>query len=127
MNRNEFSIQRTAVGEFTLSNAAATLKSGVIIPAGAIVTGIRIMPLDVVTVTGATVTVNLLAGTEALCDTVAISALPAETVVATTAVTAAEGKYLVTGGELMLQVAASASSSAAGVFNYYVDYLYVGS
>ncbi len=130
MNRNEFSIQRTAVGEFTVPLIAATLLSGVIIPAGAIVTGIRIMPPAAPTGAGSSVasaTVLLKAGAEALCATVEIKNLPTETVVATTAVTAASGKYLATGGELLLEVQASNNSSASGVFNYYVDYLYVGS
>lgn len=125
MSANEFSVQRTAVGSFELSNVAATVESGVIIPAGAIITGIRIVSPDAVTKTNASATVVPKIGTVAIAATAKIVDLPAQTVVATTAITAAAGKYITADGELNLVIAASATSSAAGTYDYYVDYLYI--
>jgi len=122
---NEHVVQRTAVASFALSNAAATVTSGVYIPAGAIITGIRICSPDAVTLTNASATVVPKVGTEALCATVNMSDLPAQTAVATTEVTAAAGKYITADGELNLVIGASATSTAAGTYDYYVDYLYI--
>lgn len=121
---NELKVQRTAVGSFALTNGAATVNSGVIIPAGAIVTGIRIASPDAVTLTNASQTVVPKVGTTALAATVNVSDLPAQTVAAATALSATAGIYIPTDGELNLVCGASGTSTAAGTYDYYVDYLY---
>lgn len=121
---NEFAVQRTAIASFALANAAATVTSGVMIPAGAIITGIRICSPDAVTLTNASATVVPKVGTVAIAATVNMSDLPAKTVVATTAVTAADGKYVTADGELNLVIGASGTQTAAGTYDYYVDYIY---
>lgn len=123
--KNEFAVQRTAVASFALSNGAATVDGGVIIPAGAIITGIRICSPDAVTLTNASATVVPKVGTDPICATVNISDLPAQTVVATTAVTDAAGTYITADGELNLVIGTTNTSTAAGTYDYYVDYLYV--
>ena len=132
MNKNEFKVKRTAVGDFLVPLVATTVTSDVIVPAGAIVTGIRLMPPSALygsaaSSAAASATVQLFAGAEALCAAIEFKNLPAETVMATTAVTSAEGFYVATGGNLQLQVGSSVNSAASGTFNYYVDYIYVGS
>jgi len=134
MNKNEFKVKRTAIAQFPIDGTAvaiATYKSGVVVPAGAIVTGIRIMPGSAIVganTTNAAATCNFLAGAEALCATHNISIMPTVSIISTTAVTAAAGKYLTADGELQLQVAINSdSASCSGTFNYYVDYMYIGS
>ena len=121
---NEYNIKRTAVGSFALSNAAATVNSGVIIPKGAIITGIRLHTPDAVTLTAASATVVPKIGTTAIAATVNMSDLPAQTVPATTALATTAGIYVPADGELNLVIGASGTSTASGTYDYYVDYLY---
>jgi hypothetical protein len=124
---NEFLSGRTAVGTLIPTGlvAAATQYSGAMVPAGAIITGIRIVPTAAVVKTNASQTVVLNVGTQALCATVNISTLPAETVVATTALTAVSGIYVSAMGELNAVFGATGTSTASGTWYYYVDYIYV--
>ena len=124
-NKNEFTAQRTVKGTVTyLSSqaAASTFSMGVYIPAGAIITGIQIVGVSAQTLTNAAGTVQLKAGTEVLAAAHAISAFPANGAKASTAVTATVPTV---GGELNLIVQATSTSTAAGAWDVYVDYIYV--
>ena len=127
MANNEFMANRVAKGTLTVTDivAAATQKSDVIIPAGAIITGIRIAAADAVVVTGASQTIVPKVGTQALAATVNVKNLPAQTVPATTALSAASGIYITADGELNLVLGATATSTASGVWDYYVDYIFI--
>lgn len=124
MAKNEFAVQRTAYGSFTLANGSASSvhTTGVRVPAGAIVTNIRFISPGAVTKTGASGTVVPRIGTDNIAATVNVSALPAQTVMATTAVAA---NYVANGGEFQLVEGASSNSAATGTYEFYVDYLYV--
>ncbi len=126
MATNEYNVQRTAKASFVLTSAAATsnLTSDAFIPTGAIITGIRMIAPSAVTTTSASMTVVPRVGTDNICATVNVSDLPAVTVMATTAVTAAQGHYLTVGGLLNLQQAAC-TTAVTGTYDFYVDYLYV--
>jgi hypothetical protein len=124
MASNEYTIQRTAVGSFALANVAATVGSGVFIPKGAIITGIRLMSPGAVTLTNASATVVPKIGTTALAATVNMSDLPAQTVAGATALSATAGIYVPGDSELNLVIGGSGTSTAAGTYDYYVDYLY---
>ena len=128
MAMNDFSIERTVVGSFTLPNSSATsnVGSGVYIPAGAIITGIRILSPDAVTLTGALGTVQLRVGTTPIAAAVAASGLPAASAPATTALLTTAGVFS-PGGELNLQCQASSQSAATATYDYYIDYLYFNS
>lgn len=124
MANNEFSVQRTAVGTFALSNGAATVDSGVIIPKGAIVTDLRIHTPDAVTLTDASATVVPKIGTVAIAATTNISDLAAQTVPTIVALATTDGIYISADGELNLVIGTTDTSTAAGTYDYYVDYLY---
>jgi ABC-type multidrug transport system permease subunit len=123
-NWNEFDIKRTAVIACTLGNSATTWYSGMIIPAGAIVLGVRCMAPSAVTTTNASATVVLNAGTTALIATTKINALPAETVMTIVPITATGGLYMVAGGELNLVVEGSQNTACTAAYNFYVDYIF---
>lgn len=127
MANNEFLANRVAKGTLTLTGivAAATQKSDVIIPAGAIITGIRIVAKDAVVLTGASQTIVPKIGTQALAATVNVSDLEAQTVPFTTALSAASGLYITADAELNLVLGATGTSTASGVYDYYVDYIFV--
>jgi len=125
---NEFVVQRTAVAPLvcTGSTAAFTQNSGVIIPAGAIIKGITVMAANTaVTVTNASQTLVPRIGSAAIAATVCLKTLPAQTACSTTAVTAGEGFVVMTAGELNIVGGATGTSTGAGTWKYYVDYLYV--
>ena len=125
---NENLVQRTAVGSFALTNAAATIGSGEFIPAGAIITGIRIASPDAVTITGASQTVVPKAGTQALAATVNVSDLPAQTVPQIFTLGTTDGKYIGASGSFNVIVSATGTGAATcpgvtGDYNFYVDYI----
>lgn len=124
---NEFSIQRTAHGRFTLPNSSASssISSGDYIPAGALITGIKICAHNAVTLTGASGTVVPRVGTVNLAATVNVSGLPAVSVGGSTALATTTGIYVPAGGVLNLLCGASSNSAATATYDYYVDYLYV--
>lgn len=128
MAMNDFSIKRTVVGSFSIPKSSATsnVGSGVFIPAGAIITGLRLLAPDAVTLTGAAATVQLRVGTTPIAATVAVSGLPAVSTPAVTALLTTAG-VLSPGGELNLQCQASSASAATGTYDYYIDYLYFNS
>jgi hypothetical protein len=125
--KSEFLSKRTAVFSITIPNASATTSvgSGVFLPAGAIVTGIRWCSPSAVTLTGASATVVLRVGTNNLHATVNVSGLGASATPTSTAVTNAAGYLVPADGELNLLSQASSNSAATATYDYYVDYLYV--
>jgi len=122
---NEQVVKRTAVASFALSNGATTLYSGVLIPAGAIVTGLRIHSPDAVTLTNASATVVPKVGTVAIAATTNISDLAAQTVPTIVALATTDGIYVPADGDLNLVIGTTNTSTAAGTYDYYVDYLYI--
>lgn len=123
---NQFAVHRTAVGSFALANVAATVTSGVFIPAGALITGIRIGNKDAITKTNASATVVPKVGTVAIAATVNMKDLPAQTAGLSTAVLT-NGMMITAGGELNLVIGTSNTSTASGTVDYYVDYLFINS
>ena len=124
MAKNDFNIRRTAYGRVTLAagSASSVHSTGMYIPAGAIITGIRWVAPGVVTLTNASGTIVPRVGTDNLCVTVNQSDLGAQTVVVTTAVVQS---YVTNGGELQIVEGVSNTSTAGGTYEYYVDYIYV--
>lgn len=124
---NEFVVQRTAVAPLILtgSTAAFTQSSGVLIPAGAIITGIKIVAESAATKTNASQTVVPKVGTAAIGATLNVSDLPAETVCVPGTLAPTGGFVIVTGGELNVVGGATGTSTASGTWKYYVDYIYV--
>ena len=125
MAKNEHLVQRTAYGSFTLNGAATAStvhSSGVIVPAGAIITNIRWISPTAVTVTGASGTVVPRVGTDNIAATLNISDLGASRSLGTTAVAA---PYTVNGGEFQLVEGTSNNAAATATYEFYVDYLYV--
>jgi len=120
-----FDIQRTAYARITIPNAATTVSTGVIIPSGAIVTGIRMNAPSAVTLTGASATVQLMVGDISIVATSNVSALGAQTVPSVKALATTAGNALTVDSELKLIAQASSNSAATAVYDVYVDYLYV--
>ena len=123
---NEKDVRRTAVLVATLGNAATTWHSGIIIPAGALVTAVNVCALSAITTTNASATVVLNAGSTPLIATTKINALPAQTVSSALALLTTSGVYVSAGGELNLVVSASSNTACTAAYNFYVDYLFVG-
>lgn len=125
MAKTIFDIKRTAYAQITIPNAATTVSTGVIIPSGAIVTGIRMNAPSAITVTGASASVQLMVGNISIVATSAISALGAQTVPSVKALATTAGNALVADSEIKLIAQASSNSAATAVYDVYVDYLYV--
>lgn len=130
---NEFNIKRTAYASFTLVNSAAssTLISQAIIPKGAIVTGVRYVAPNAITVTGASGTVQLAIGTTsgsiAICATSNVSALASSAVPGILVMATTNGNYVTANQALALVVGASNNAAATATYDFYVDYIYTGS
>lgn len=123
---NEFTQHRTAFASFTYPNSSATssLTSGHTVPAGAIITGIRLIAPEAVTLTGASGTVVPRVGTVNIAATVNASGLPAVSTPAITALATTAGIYVAADGEFNLLCQASSNSAATATYDYYVDYIY---
>jgi hypothetical protein len=127
---NEFDARRIAVGQFALANltAVSSIGTGIIIPAGAIVTNVRYMAISAVTNTNASAAVSLMCGlasAQITLHTTTMAALGALTVCGSFAPAVAGGVYVGSAGELQICLATSATSTAAGTYKVYVDYIYV--
>lgn len=122
---NEFLTSRTAYASITIPNAATTVSTGVFIPAGAIVTGIRMNAPSAVTLTGASATVQLMVGAVSIVATSNVSALGAQTVPSVKALATTAGNYISVDSEIQLIAQASSNSAATATYQVYVDYLYV--
>ena len=122
---NQFVVHRTAYAPFTIAGTAATTyTSDAWIPAGSLITGIRIANNAASTMTAAAATCVPKIGTQSIADTVNISNLPGQTLGVSTAVST-NGMMITADGALNLVLGASATSTGGGVFEYYVDYLHV--
>jgi hypothetical protein len=122
---NEFLTKRTAYASITIPNVATTVSTGVFIPAGAIVTGIRMNAPSAVTLTGASATVQLVIGAVSVVATSNVSALGAQTVPSVKAMATTAGNYITVDSELQLIAQASSNSAATAAYQVFVDYLYV--
>lgn len=122
---NEFLVNRTAKATFTIPNlsVATTVYSGVFIPAGAIITGMRVLAPGAVTIAGASATVAFRLGTVNLAATQRVSAMPAVSTPAISALATTAGIYAA-GGELNMIAQASSATAATGTYDVYVDYIY---
>jgi hypothetical protein len=127
MASNSLNIKRTAFANITIPNVATTVSTGVYIPKGAIVTGLRWLSADAVTLTGASATVAPRISSVNLCATVNVSNLGASATPVTTALSAAAGILVTVDSELNLIAQASSNSAATASYDFYVDYLYCAS
>lgn len=127
MASNGLLVQRTAVFESVLiGNAATTHSSGIYIPAGAIITGIRaVCPGAQTNYAAASATIQLRVGTDSIMSVATIKAIGAQTVPTALTLNAAGGVYVPNSGELNLIVQASSNSSYVGTHDFYVDYFFV--
>jgi hypothetical protein len=125
MAYNEFDIKRTAYASIAIPNAATTVSTGKFIPAGAIVTGIRMVAPSAVTLTGASATVQLMVGAISVLATSNVSALGAQTVPSVKALATTAGNYLTVDSEISLIAQASSNSAATATYDVYVDYILV--
>jgi len=122
---NEFTGRRTVKADITFVDAASTFTTGIKIPAGALIQGIYWEGLGAATVTGASATVQPKlsgASTKNLCAAAVMSALPAQTVAASTA---ASSIRVTETGELVVFQQASSNAAATKRVALYVDYIYI--
>jgi hypothetical protein len=127
MAKNEFLVQRIAKATFTLNGALTATSlhsSGVYIPKGAIITGIRMVAPNAVTLTAASGTVQLAVGAVNIVATSNVSALGAVTVPSIKALATTTGNYITVNSEIKLTEGVSNNSSAVASYDVYVDYLY---
>ncbi len=123
---NQLNARRTAFIHYEATDVLVTNTAlGVAIPAGALVTGIRMVSPDAVTTTNGSASVQLRAGTEALAATWKLEAMPTIGVIQTTATLTADGVLMASGGELNIVQQASSSTHVTGSWDIYVDYLFV--
>ena len=125
---NDTLAKRTAFVNITIPGAASaqsTVATGVYIPKGAIVTGLRWNSQDAVTIANASATAVLNAGGTALASAWIVKNMGAQTVPTSTALSAAAGIALTIDSELQLVVQASSNTSAVASYDFYVDYLFV--
>jgi hypothetical protein len=130
---NEYMVKRTAFAHLVhpghASASANSSNTGVQVPAGAIVTGIKMFTGGAVT-GGASLSnapIQISAGAEALLtNNVVLSAKMLQTRAMTLALVTADAKHVSAGGELKVEYV-STGTAATGVtadFDIYVDYLY---
>ena len=127
---NDFNVKRTAFANITIPNTATTVTTGVFIPKGAIITGIRWMSGDAVTIANASATVNLQVGSVPLATAWIVKNMGAQTVVGSTALATAAGIYIGDAtllNELNLVAQASSNTAATCSYDFYVDYIYSSS
>ncbi len=133
MSKNEFQINRTAFAHVVHAghaSATASQATDAYIPAGAIVTGMRVFTYAAqVLATGSNVTFQPYVGAIALGSNGNImSALAVQTVVNSLVhVNTVGGIYIPTGGYLDIDFGSSGDSDSTGMtgdFDIYVDYLY---
>lgn len=127
MASNGLLVQRTAVFESVLiGNAATTHSSGIYLPAGAIITGIKaVSPGAVTNRTDASATIQLRVGTDSIMSAATLKTLGAQTIPVALTLNQAGGVYVPNSGELNLIVQASSNSSFVGTYDFYVDYFFV--
>jgi hypothetical protein len=128
MANNQFIVRRVAFGNITIpsvTNSTTYVDTDTYIPAGAIVTGIKVMAGDVVDLNSCAQTVQPRVGSIAIGVTTNISLLPAQTVGKDITLLTTGGMYIGTGGNVNLLIASSSASSAVTAdYDFYVEYLY---
>ena len=125
---NELYVEKVAVGDLVLTGGvvAFTHGTGVYIPAGAIITGVRVVAANTaISVAAGEQTVVAKVGTATIGAAIAVSDFPAQTVALPNTLAPTSGFVIVTAGELNLVAGATGGATAAGTWKYYVDYLYV--
>ncbi len=125
---NELYVKRTAVAELVAAGGivAFTSNSNQYIPAGAIITGFKIVSANTaITVTNASQLVTPKVGTQALGLTLNLKTLPAQTISLPGVLAATGGVVVMTAGELNIVGGATGTSTGAGTWKYYVDYIFV--
>jgi hypothetical protein len=134
MASNQFNIKRTAFANFTVPTsltATGSTQTGAYIPAGAIVTGIRVMAGDAVTIAGASnATITPYVGAVALAtNNIVASAVIAQTDPYVIGLAATKGVYIPTGGYLDIDFGSTGTdaSSLVADADIYVDYIYCDS
>lgn len=123
-SKNEFTVGRTVKVSFTVANAASTHATGIIIPKGAIITGVRMVAPNAITITGASGTVQLAVGGVNICATSNISTLAAQTVPVIKALATTAGNFLTINSEISIIEGTTNNASATASYDVYVDYLY---
>ena len=124
MAKNEYQINRTAYGIVDIndaSSATTSIATGCIVPAGAIVTGLRINANTAAVLTNASATIVPKIGSVALAATTNMSDLPAQTVPTIVDLATTDGIHIATEGELVLDMGTTNTSTASGTFEYFVD------
>lgn len=124
--KNEFNTRRTAKAQFTIPNTATTINSGIILPKGAIVTGVVVNAPDTVTVTDAAATAQLVVGGLDIVATQNISDF-ANDVPVTLALATTNGNALTADSEIKLETQASSTSAVTASWDVFVDYIYADS
>jgi hypothetical protein len=131
MGKNVFNVRRTAFVNITLPTSNSTTVStgsGIYIPKGAIITGVKIMPGDAVSLSQlSNLTFNLYVGGQVIgSNDNVVSAKMVETVAGQFNLVATAGIRVATGGNVILHLG-SGSSVTGGIIadaDIYVDYLY---
>ncbi len=124
--KNEYNTRRTAKAQFTVPNAATTTSSGVIVPKGAIVTGVVVNAPDAVTVTNAAATAQIVVGGVDIVATQNVSDF-ANDVPVTLALATTNGVALTADSEIKLETQASSTSAVTASWDVFVDYIYADS
>ena len=131
MSKNEFQISRTAFANVTYpghATATASTATGAYIPAGAIVTGVRLFPGGAVTLdvaSNATVT-PYVSNVALASNNNILSAVVVQTAANTLVLGSAEGVYIPAGAYVDVDFG-STHTDATGMtadFDMYIDYLY---
>ena len=125
---NNLLIKQVAFANITIPNVATTVSTGVYIPKGAIITGVRWASGDAVTISDGSATCQLRVGAMAICSTINMSDMGAiKTPIAGTLMTAG-GVAVSTvslNNELNLICGSSVNGAITASYDVYVDYLYI--
>ncbi len=131
MANNAFNIKRVAFANVTFPTSNSTTvssSSGTYIPKGAIITGVKILAGDAVTLSQlGNLTCNLYVGTQVIGSNNNIaSAKFVQTAVADFGIVASQGILVAAGGNLILHLGSgtSVTGGIAGNGDVYVEYLY---
>jgi hypothetical protein len=127
MANNELLAQRTAVWEdLLIGNVATTHSSGIMIPAGAIITSIRVnSPGALTNLAAASATFQLRVGTDSIGSVQTLKQFGAQTIPTSMTLNQAGGVYVPNAGELNMILQGSSNSSFVGTIDFYVDYFFV--
>ena len=117
---------KVAVATVDFPAGGTTVTSGIMIPYGAIVTGLKIMAQNLLTVAAVSGTLEPRIGTVPIAATSVISDYPARYAVP---IVSTDGLYGAwsggTEGEFNVVFGASSNSTANAQYYYYIDYLYI--